>query len=127
MTTVEERLKKLEAHRPAPTQAETDWDRVGNMVFFRGGGAWLTNDRGNEVFTDVFGQNGTTNNGTSGWYVGGGLNLLLSHDFWGFLSNASVLGEIGVEYKRFNSQTVTVAVPSTCAGALGVRGPRLYD
>ena len=54
--TVEERLKKLEASRPVQSQAETDWDRIGNMVFFRGGGAWLANGRGNEVFTDVFGQ-----------------------------------------------------------------------
>ena len=121
--TVEERLKKLEASRPALPQAETDWDRIGNMVFFRGGGAWLASGRGNEVFTDVFGQNGSTNNGTSGWYVGAGLNLLLSNDLWGMMSNTSLLGEIGVEFKRFNSENVTVAVPSTCAGALGAAAP----
>ena len=27
----------------------------GNQVFFRGGGAFLTEDRGNQVFTDAFG------------------------------------------------------------------------
>ena len=116
--TVEDRLKRLEARRSvaAATQTEIDWDQVGNMVFFRGGGAWLSSDRGNEVFTDVFGAAGT-NNGDAGWYVGGGLNLLLSKDAWGMMSNTWALGEIGVEFKRFNSKNVAVAVPSTCAVA----------
>jgi hypothetical protein len=91
-------------------------DEKGNVVFFRGGYAGLTSDRSGEVFTDVFGASGR-NNGSSGYYVGGGLDLMLSRDFWGMMNNVSAVGEIGVEFKRFNSQTVLEAVPSTCAAA----------
>ncbi|NKB82337.1 MAG: hypothetical protein GKS05_10710 [Nitrospirales bacterium] len=92
-----------------PVYAET-----GNMVFFRGGGAFLETDRSGEVFSDVFGFNGS-NNGNSGYHIGAGLDLVLTKDTWGMLPKTSVLGEIGVEFKRFNSKKVQVAVPSTCA------------
>jgi hypothetical protein len=39
------------------------------------------------------------------------------------MSQTWVLGEVGVEFKRWNSKSVTVAVPSTCAGALGAAAP----
>lgn len=81
-------------------------EEKGNVVFFRGGYAGLTSDRGNEVFTDVNGANGTRNNDSSGYYVGGGLDLMLSRDFWGMMNGVSALGEIGVEFKRWNSNTV---------------------
>ena len=87
----------------------------GNQVFFRGGGAFLSEDRGNQVFTDVFGATGTFNNEDSGYYVGGGVELVLSNDVWGFMPKTTVLGEIGVEYRRFDSNKVVQAVPSTCA------------
>lgn len=95
----------------------------GNQVFFRGGFAGLTSDRAGEVFTDVFGRNGQRNDANTGYYIGAGLDLLLSKDTWGLMQGVSVLGEIGVEFKRFNSATVTEAVPSTCAGALGGAAP----
>jgi hypothetical protein len=98
-------------------------EAVGNQVFFRGGAAFLNSDRSGEVFTDVFGRNNQRNNGTSGYYVGAGLDLVLSKDVWGMMSKTWALGEIGVEFKRWNSKTVTVAVPSTCAGALGGAAP----
>ena len=98
-------------------------DETGNMVSFRGGWAGLSSDRSGEVFTDVFGRNNQRNDGKSGYYVGGGLDLVLSKDAWGMLSKTWVLGEVGVEFKRWNSRTVTVAVPSTCAGALGGAAP----
>ena len=104
--------------------ANAAWaDETGNMVFFRGGWAGLTSDRAGEVFTDVFGRNNQRNDGKSGYYVGGALDLVLSKDVWGMLSKTWALGEIGVEYKRWNSKNVTVAVPSTCAGALGAAAP----
>ena len=78
----------------------------GNQVFFRGGGAFLSEDRGNQVFTDVNGATGTFNNEDSGFYVGGGVELVLSNNVWGFLPKTSVLGEIGVEYRRFDSNRV---------------------
>ena len=98
-------------------------EAVGHQVFFRGGAAFLTSDRSGEVFTDVFGRNNQRNDSKSGYYVGGGLDLVLSKDVWGMMSKTWALGEIGVEYKSWNSKVVTVAVPSTCAGALGPAAP----
>lgn len=92
-------------------------EEKGNVVFFRGGWVGLSSDRGGEVFTDVFGFGGTRNDSNTGYYVGAGLDLLLSKDFWGMMKGVWAVGEIGVEFKRFNSQTVTEAVPSTCAAA----------
>ena len=57
----------------------------GNQVFFRGGGAFLSADRGGQVFTDTGGATGTFNNEDSGFYVGGGVELVLSNNVWGFL------------------------------------------
>jgi len=80
----------------------------GNMVFFRGGFAGLNSNRANELFTDARNPLGLgSNDGSTGWYVAGGLDLLLAKDAWGLMKGVSVLGEIGVEFKRFNSQRVT--------------------
>ena len=89
----------------------------GNQVFFRGGGAFLSEDRGNQVFTDVNGALGTVNNEDSGFYVGGGVELVLSNNVWGFLPKTTVLGEIGVEYRRFDSKEVLQAATTVCHGA----------
>lgn len=94
----------------------SDGGETGNMVFFRGGGAFAASDRSGEVFTDVFGAGGK-NDGQNGYYVGAGLDLVLTKNLWGMMSNTWALGEIGVEFKRFNSKRVTVAVPATCAAA----------
>lgn len=80
-------------------------DEKGNEVFFRGGYAGLTSNRSNEAFTDTFGANGR-NDSNSGYYVGGGLDLMLSKDFWGMSNGVSALGEIGVEFKRWSSHRV---------------------
>ncbi|MGB0911707.1 MAG: hypothetical protein ACPGYT_15210 [Nitrospirales bacterium] len=101
--TLEERVERLEHG-----QSTSASDEVGNMVFFRGGGAWASSDRGREVLTDVGGSTGV-NNGDSGYYVGAGLDLVLSKDFWGMMSKTWVVGEIGVEYKRWNSKKVSSA------------------
>ncbi len=112
--TVEERLERLE-QKTLSTSPGAEQE-TGNMVFFRGGGAWATNDRSNEVFTDVFGFQGN-NSGDSGYYVGAGLDLVLTRDIWDLFPGTWVLGEIGVEFKRFDSKRVTQAVPSTCGAA----------
>ena len=91
----------------------------GNQVFFRGGGAFLSEDRGGQVFTDAFGHAGNYNNEDSGFYVGGGVELVLSNNVWGFMPKTTVLGEIGVEYRRFDSKRVTQAVPTVCSFATG--------
>jgi len=113
MKALEERLDKVD--QQVQDAHTIDWDQAGNMVMFRGGGAWLTSNRSNEVFTDVFGFTGSTNDNSSGWYAGGDLNLLLSKDMWGLMSKVWTQGEIGVEYKRWTSNEVTVAVPATCS------------
>lgn len=96
-------------------------EQVGNQVFFRGGYAVTTSDRAGEAFTDTFGLT-TRNSGQNGYYVGGGLDLVLSKDVWGMMSKTWALGEVGVEFKQFNSKTVSVLVP-TVGGALKVPGP----
>lgn len=106
----------------AATSAAWADEQVGNQVIFRGGWAGLTSDRSGEVFTDVVGGLNRRNNGSSGYYVGGALDLVLSKDVWGMLSKTWALGEIGVEYKRWNSNTVQLAGP-TVAGAPG--GPHV--
>lgn len=89
--------------------AQTVWaDETGNQVFFRGGWAGMTSDRGSEVLTDVNSAAGR-NDGRSGYYVGGGLDLVLSKDVWGLMSQAWALGEIGVEYKHLGSRNVCQA------------------
>jgi hypothetical protein len=115
--TVEERLERLE-QKTLSTSPGAEQE-TGNMVFFRGGWAGLVQDRGNEIFTDVentFGT-GSSNNKNNGYYVGAGLDLVLSRDVWGMMSGVWALGEIGVEFKRWNSKKVAQAVPSTAATA----------
>lgn len=109
---VEDRVRRLERREPAFRGMLENG--TGNMVFFRGGGAWAASDRSNEVFTDVFGTGGTLNGGDTGYYVGAGLDLVLSKDVWGMMSKTWAVGEIGVEFKRFNSKNAVVAVPTTC-------------
>jgi len=90
-------------------------EEKGNVVFFRGGYAGLTSDRGNEVFTDTLSTNGR-NDKSSGYYVGGGLDLMLSKDFWGMMNNMSAVGEIGVEFKRWNSNRVRNTTSALLSG-----------
>jgi len=106
LNSVEERVEKLERKEPSFLGGET-----GNMVFFRAGGAFATSNRSNEVFTDTFGANGSNNDSDKGYYVGAGLDLVMSKNIWGMLPGTWVLGEIGVEFKRFNSNRVIQAVP----------------
>ncbi len=115
---LEERVQGLEGQRQYPHSGGggSAGGATDNVLFFRGGGAFLANDRGGEVFTDVYGVNGL-NNGDTGWYVGAGLDLVLTKDIWGMLSKTWLLGEVGVEFKRWESKEVAQAVPTTCAVA----------
>jgi len=78
---------------------------AGNRVFFRGGFAGATSDRSNELFTDGHNFAGS-NGGSTGYYVGAGEDIMLTRDMWGMMKGIALLGEIGVEFKRFNSNTV---------------------
>ena len=91
---------------------------AGNQVFFRGGAAGMNSNRSGEVFTDVYSNGGRSNDSTAGYYVGGGLDLLMHKDFLG-IKGMSLLGELGVEFKRWNSNTVTQAVPTVAGVAAG--------
>ncbi len=85
---------------------------MGNRVTFRGGFAGLTSPRGGEAFTDTYGIGNPRQNATNGYYVGGALDMMLSKDVWGASKSVAVLGEIGVEYKRWNSKAATSVVPT---------------
>jgi hypothetical protein len=91
---------------------------LGNMVFFRGGYAMATSDRSNELFTDGHSLKGTgpSNGGSHGYYVGAGEDIMLTKDFWGMMKGIALLGEIGVEFKRFNSNTVNNSDTATVTG-----------
>ncbi len=93
-----------------PVSAE---EGTGNMVFFKGGYARLDSNRADETFTDCgVGQalSGPStcgqNNSRNGWYVGAGLDLVLSKNVWGGMDKTWVLGEIGVQFNRWSSETV---------------------
>ena len=94
------------AEEQAPTSDSTT-TRTGNRVFFRGGWAGLNSGRGGELFTNVHGlAGGPSNDNSSGYYIGAGTDLMLTRDAWGLADKVGILGEIGVEYKRWSSQTV---------------------
>lgn len=87
---------------PASAEEST---ATGNRVFFRGGFAGLNSDRGGELFTSVHNAAGR-NDGSTGYYVGAGEDIMLTRDLWGMMKGIAVVGEIGVEFKRWNSSTV---------------------
>ncbi len=72
----------------------------------------LNSDRGGELFVD----------GSSGYYLGAGTDLMLTRDTWGMLDRVGILGEIGVKYKRWSSNTVatsdTTGVTRVSSGGL---------
>ncbi|MDF0642446.1 MAG: hypothetical protein P0111_00325 [Nitrospira sp.] len=87
--------------------AEEETTRTGNRVFFRGGFAALNSSRGGELFTNVHGlAGGPSNDDSTGYYIGAGTDLMLTRDAWGLADKVGILGEIGMEYNRFSSQTV---------------------
>ena len=93
-------------------------DELGNMVFFRGGFVDMFSDRAGEIFTDTQNALGQGyNSGDHGWYVGAGLDLVLSKDAWGMMSKTWAVGEIGLQFNRLTSKTVTSAVPTLSAVA----------
>jgi len=98
--------------------ASADEITTGNRVFFRGGYAGTTSDRSGELFTDGHSFAGS-NSGNHGYYVGAGEDIMLTHDVWGMLKEVGIVGEIGVEFKRFNSKTVANSDTTTTPGAPG--------
>lgn len=111
----------LVASGASPGWAE---DGAGNMVFFKGGFMNLSQDRGNQIFSDVTGNSGV-NGGNAGWYAGAGLDLMLSKDVWGAMDKTSVLGEIGLQFNRINSERVRNAINAVGGGGTAVQDVQL--
>ena len=82
---------------------------TGNRVFFRGGAAGLTSDRSGELVS------GQGNDGSRGYYIGGGADLMVTRDLWGMMPGVAVVGEIGLEFKRWSS--------SAADGLANLQGP----
>lgn len=95
----------LAVYAVSPASAE-DTTTTGNRVFFRGGYAQLSSDRQGELFTDGHGAGGLRNDNSSGYYVGAGEDIMMTKDLWGMMKGIGLAGEIGVEFKRFSSNTV---------------------
>jgi hypothetical protein len=87
------------------TALAEDTTTTGNRVFFRGGAAGMTSDRAGEFITDVHGAGGK-NDGKLGYYIGGGADLMLTKDLWGMAKSIALVGEVGMEFKRWNSNSV---------------------
>ncbi len=87
------------------TALAADTTSTGNRVFFRGGYGEMLSDRACELITDghcVAGKN----DGTGGYYIGGGADLMITKDLWGMLPGVALVGEIGLEFKRWDSNVV---------------------
>ena len=85
------------------TVLAADTTSTGNRVFFRGGYGEMLSDRAGELITDVYTKGNT---GTGGYYIGGGADLMITKDLWGMLPGVALVGEIGLEFKRWNSSSV---------------------
>ena len=85
----------------------------GNMVYFRGGYARNDDDRFGDILTDTTGIAGQSNGAQDGWYVGAGLDLVLTNDLFGLEDSIEVLGEIMFEYKQFDRADLDVAALPT--------------
>ena len=90
---------------PASAEETAETTSKGNRVFFRGGYGEMLSDRAGEFITDVHGAGGR-NEGTGGYYIGGGAELMLTKDLWGMMDGVALVGEIGLEFKRWSSSSV---------------------
>jgi hypothetical protein len=72
-----------------PVKGANAEEGTGNMVFFKGGFVGMNSNRGGQFFTDCGLNPPSTcgqNNSSTGWYVGAGLDLVLSKDIWGMMN-----------------------------------------
>ena len=115
MGQLQARIAKLEKQ-----ETERQTMGGGNMVYFRGGYARNNSDRFGDILTDTAGLSASMNGEKDGWYVGAGLDLVLSNDFFGFEDSIEVLGEIMFEYKEFDNTNLNLQPLATVTnGALG--------
>jgi hypothetical protein len=76
----------------------------------------MLSDRAGELITDGHGAAGK-NDGTGGYYIGGGADLMITRDLWGLVPGVALVGEIGLEFKRWDSKMVA---NGDTAGVTGV-------
>jgi len=98
-----------------------------NTLFFRGGYAGMTHNRGDELLVSNGALNGAAiqniENGGAGWYIGAGIDHRLTNDLWGMTDLIALDGELMFEYKNFGASTNTlVAAASTAVGPVGTLG-----
>lgn len=118
-TTAGEGAKAVEGATAAErAKAAKDTTSTGNRVFFRGGAAGLTSDRAGELVTDL---HTGLNDGSIGYYIGGGTDLMISRDLWGMMNGTALVGEIGLEFKRWSSSSVPNLDGLTGAGPAKVQ------
>jgi hypothetical protein len=90
-----------------------------SVIFFRGGYTeYAEEGRGFESFTDTHSTLGLLdpNEGEEGWYVGAAVEHSISSNLLGLMPGTQLLGEIGLEWKKFGSERTTLVVPSAeCA------------
>jgi hypothetical protein len=120
--TVEATTKEVDTR--SKTQTHHD-----NMLFFRGGWSGIQDSRAFTSFTDqhLGGVAGLPVNGEDeGWYVGGGLDFILTHDIWGMMRDTWVIGELSIGFNRIGSAKSALVVPTAeCAllsGNVGLGG-----
>jgi hypothetical protein len=94
-----------------------DTTSTGNRVFFRGGYGEMLSDRGGELITDIHGLRGK-NDGKGGYYIGGGADLMITRDLWGMVPGVALVGEIGLEFKRWDSKVVANLETAVGSGGL---------
>lgn len=75
---------------------------MGGQVFYRGGGASVSDNRGGEVFTDAVNATGAgRNDDERGYAIGAGLDIPLAPLF-----GNTLLGEVLIEYAKFSKKEV---------------------
>jgi hypothetical protein len=98
-----------------------------STLYFRGGYAGMTHNRGDELLTNNSVLNGlpgyNISNGGAGWYIGAGIDHRLTNDFWGLTDLMALDGELMFEYKNFGqSSNMLVSGASTVLGPAGTLG-----
>jgi len=107
-----------------------------HMIFFRGGYARNNRDRKGSILTDANATNGGggatnlagsaglnttsfTGNSQNGdrdaWYFGAGFEFDLTNDLFGLWDNTSLMGEVTLNYKEFDSKELRRAPLPTAA------------
>ena len=92
-----------------------------SVLYFRGGYAGMTHNRGDELLVSNSALQGAgiqnINNGGAGWYVGAGLDFRLTNDMWGLTDLMALDGEIMAEYKNYGISTNTLVAAANAANA----------